>query len=198
MELWIEDWLQNVQQRLLDDTVANCWDAELSECAVRLGDFNSSHWLWPVTLLPKFAHESGDFFGQMFGKVRDALAVMAGCALVRLNLRKGLKKSLLLKQAVIETVVNACHTRLPALLVHGDDTPPAVFSSGPDFFLSFDRQYKVGRSPRYFRQPVRCRSQIPPAAVNVPRLVRRLCDQQCVSQPLPKKLSNERHPFAFR
>jgi len=63
---------------------------------------------------------------------------------------------------------------------------PADFGPGLGFFLSFARQYKTERSLGYFRQPVRCRSQSLSAAVNVPRLVRRLCDRQRTCLPLPK------------
>ena len=119
MKIRVKDWLQYVQQRLLDNTVTNRRDAECPYSAVRLGDFYPPDWLRSVTLVLKFVGKSGDLLGQLFGKVRDALAINTGCALVGFYFRKCPMKPLFLKHSVIETVIDSCHPYLTCVSLPG-------------------------------------------------------------------------------
>ncbi len=195
MKVWIKDWLQDVQQGLLNDTVTNRRNAELSHTAVRLGDFYPPHWLGTIALVLEFVSKLGDLFTEMLGKIRDVLAIDSGRAFVGFDLRKCSKKPLLLEHAVIEAVISSHHLTLPALLSPAQSVAPAIL--GPSAVPFYPNgQYKTagfgllehGRFDGAVDRIINRDHRTSPRQAT-------LCPGLLLAT-VSKKLSNELHPFA--
>jgi hypothetical protein len=75
MKVRIKNWLQDVQQRLLNDSVANRRNTKMPFTAAEFRDRDPSDWLGLVSLAPQFAHQAIKFFWQARLKVTDRLPI---------------------------------------------------------------------------------------------------------------------------
>jgi hypothetical protein len=113
----------------------------------------------------------GDFFGESLGKVRDALAIDSGCALVGFHLRKCSKKPLFVEHSVIEAVVTLHHLTLPALLSPVQSVTPAILGPSAVPFYP-DGQYKTAGFGLLRADGSMAQSMISSTAIIGPHLVR--------------------------
>src|SRR5664279_2492957 len=101
MERWIEDWLEYLQKRLLNDTVAHSGNSEFSCAAPVFCYFNSLDGERAITLVPQFTNQHGDFIGQTFRERLHSLAVYSRFAVVGFHLLECTLKTLGREQAII-------------------------------------------------------------------------------------------------
>jgi len=77
--------LENLQHGLLDQSVDDTRYAELSDPAVRLGDFNPLDRLWLVGSFEQLRPDARPMLTQVVPSVVDGHSIYAGTALVPLN-----------------------------------------------------------------------------------------------------------------
>src|SRR5579859_3814594 len=78
----VKDRLQDLQQRLLDQTIRHRWDAELALATLRLGDRHPSHRTGPVRPLQQLLADGGPRRAQECDGLVYIQSIDAGCALV--------------------------------------------------------------------------------------------------------------------
>ncbi|AHZ73363.1 hypothetical protein OU5_P0111 (plasmid) [Pseudomonas mandelii JR-1] len=84
-ESWIEEWLQDLQQRLLDQTVGDRRNTQLTLTAVRLGNHHTPYRTGPVDTRKKLFTNRRPLAQQMFGGLFNVQTVDARSTLVGLD-----------------------------------------------------------------------------------------------------------------
>ena len=75
MERRVKDWLQDLQERLLDDTVPNGRNAEFPDTSPVFGYYYPFYRERLVALIPQFGDQHDDLTRQILGKCLYGLAV---------------------------------------------------------------------------------------------------------------------------
>ena len=109
MKVRIKDRLQDVQQCLLDDSVANCWDAKMPLAASRFRYRNSADSTGPVSLGPQFVHQPRQLPQQVSFKIGYRLSVSARCTLGAPDLLERASQGSSVEQSIVEAVVGSLH-----------------------------------------------------------------------------------------